>query len=69
MGQFKKGDTVRVKNGGPLMTVQSVDRYSNIENGVLCIWFERNQPQEKVFDEAVLKISDNDVRVRTIERG
>ncbi|MGH1438855.1 MAG: YodC family protein [Cellvibrionaceae bacterium] len=52
MSQIKKGDTVMLKSGGPIMTVQSIGDYSmsGIENGVLCVWFDSNTPMEKVFD-------------------
>ncbi len=52
MNQIKKGDTVMLKSGGPIMTVQSLGDYSmsGIEDGALCVWFDGNSPMEKVFD-------------------
>jgi len=57
MEDLKKGDEVRLKSGGPIMTVQGIGDYSfstGIEDGVQCIWFEGTKVQEKVFDRATL---------------
>ena len=59
MSEIKKGDRVVLKSGGPLMTVQDIGDYlmsSGIEDGALCVWFDGNKPQEKVFDRATLEI-------------
>ncbi|CAM2158398.1 hypothetical protein PT2222_40291 [Paraburkholderia tropica] len=58
MSDLKKGDVVRLKSGGPIMTISDVGDFSmaaGIEDGALCVWFEKNDPKEKVFDLAVLK--------------
>lgn len=54
--KFKKGDTVRLKSGGPLMTVESY----NIENEteVLCVWFKDNERLDGYFDEDTLEKDD-----------
>ncbi|WP_233343589.1 YodC family protein [Burkholderia cepacia] len=60
MSAFQKGDVVVLKSGGPLMTVSEIGNYSmsaGVENGVLCVWFEKSDAKEKVFDAAVLKVS------------
>lgn len=69
MTELKKGDTVRLKSGGPLMTVQNVGEYPPTQDGVLCVWFEGDQRHEEVFDSAVLEISDNKARVSRLERA
>jgi uncharacterized protein YodC (DUF2158 family) len=38
-GQFKAGDVVRLKTGGPLMTIREVDGYDPAM--VTCIWYDR----------------------------
>ena len=42
---FKAGDLVKLKSGGPVMTVQSVgDQYG--EPMVWCVWFEKIGPKQ-----------------------
>ena len=62
MAEFKKGDVVQVKSGGPKMTVSSVGSHASMggpEDGVVCVWFETTKgvqkSQEQVFDAAVLE--------------
>lgn len=61
MSKFEKGDVVTLKSGGPKMSVSDMGDYSPFgpEVGVKCVWFETikgtQQPQEKVFDEAILE--------------
>ena len=53
MSEIKKGNRVTLKSGGPVMTVQRLADYSltdDIEEGVLCVWFDGNTAMEKVFD-------------------
>jgi len=50
--EFTKGDTVKLKSGGPLMVVEDVDG-----NKVSCLWFERSKkgdPRSWKFDSNVL---------------
>jgi uncharacterized protein YodC (DUF2158 family) len=56
MSHIQKGDAVRLKSGGPTMTVQNLDNYSShgIKQGALCVWFQDNEAKEKVFDVVVL---------------
>jgi len=48
--QFKPGDVVMLKSGGPSMTVASV-------NGEFaeCVWFEKNRPFREHYPFIVLK--------------
>jgi len=71
MADFKKGDTVRLKSGGPLMTVAELGNFgvTSPEDGVKCVWFDGNRQEEAVFDSAVLKACDGSVSSRRIERG
>lgn len=53
------GDTVRLKSGGPLMTVET----TGYENGdVRCIWFNENEdkddPKMRVFPQETLTKED-----------
>ena len=59
MSNIKKGDQVQLKSGGPIMTVQDTGDYTmaaGIENGAVCVWFDGNNPVDKVFDVATLEI-------------
>jgi uncharacterized protein YodC (DUF2158 family) len=47
---FKPGDTVKLKSGGPLMTVNGVDG-----EDVICVWFEGKDINERAFKSATLK--------------
>ncbi len=38
---FRLGDLVRLKSGGPLMTVEQVGQTSLADVGVWCVWFEK----------------------------
>lgn len=58
MPQFKAGDTVRLKSGGPLMTVSDVDSGGY----VTCEWFDdKNAPQRRSFVTATLEADDGTV--------
>lgn len=57
VSDLKKGDVVKLRSGGPNMTVQGLDDYTmscGIEDGVNCVWFEGNKQHSEVFDRAVL---------------
>jgi uncharacterized protein YodC (DUF2158 family) len=56
MSKFKQGDVVRLKSGGPSMTVTNVEP----DDCLYCIWFDRNDvPQGKSFYEAGLVVADS----------
>ena len=48
------GDIVRLKSGGPLMTVDSVDA----EDRFLCIWFDDLDLKWQKFTSASLRVLD-----------
>ncbi len=49
---FKKGDVVILKSGGPLMTIHNLGEYpmAGVTNGALCIWFDSAKRVEAVFE-------------------
>jgi uncharacterized protein YodC (DUF2158 family) len=47
-GQFKEGDTVQLKSGGPVMTVEKIASYGN-EIKAACIWFEGSKKMQGTF--------------------
>jgi len=51
-GNFKKGDVVKLKSGSPPMTIQDIGDYSHrgAEDGALCVWFDKFEKKESVFD-------------------
>jgi len=59
MAQFQPGDVVRLKSGGPSMRITALGGYSGWTmrptDTASCRWFEREKPQETVFDVALLE--------------
>lgn len=52
MADFKKGDIVVLKSGGPRMTVHQVHE----EGDVTCVWFKVNERDQHGFDPETLKL-------------
>lgn len=50
--EFKAGDVVVLKSGGPKMTVDDID---DIDGTVCCIWFEKNDQKSGKFKPVVLE--------------
>ena len=57
---FKAGDTVRLKSGGPLMTISYVNQSNDF---VGCEWFDDKNLKSGDFRRTSLKIDDDDVHV------
>jgi len=59
MEQFQTGDAVRLKSGGPCMTITALGVYSGwtmrCADTVACRWWEGEKAQETVFDMALLE--------------
>ena len=54
--EFKAGDVVMVKSGGPQMTVAGVGQYGMVKSTrVKCVWFEGAKREESLFEPALLK--------------
>jgi uncharacterized protein YodC (DUF2158 family) len=50
--EFKMGDVVVLKSGGPKMTIEKIGP-RNSNNGEIvanCVWFENNQTKEDKFN-------------------
>ena len=47
--QFKEGDTVRLKSGGPLMTIESIDEYIDGKTKAKCTWFIDSKKFDDLF--------------------
>jgi uncharacterized protein YodC (DUF2158 family) len=61
MSEFKKGDVVELKSGGPKMTIGAVGNFSpdGPIHGAVCVWFEGKNKHEEVFDIDALRIVHN----------
>ncbi len=63
--EFKLGDIVCLKSGGPPMTVEQTGKRQFDEEGVWCVWFEmvgkKQTPKKEVFSPNVLKKVDRQV--------
>lgn len=71
MADFKVGDTVRLKSGGPLMTISGVGENpssgSRDENYWRCEWFDKDQKSHmQSFHKESLRSSDDKVKVSFI---
>lgn len=75
MPDFKPGDIVQPRSGGPQMTVEQVGKTSMTnEDGVWCIWFEKvgskQVVQRDTFPPVVLKHYERpSVGVLSVRRG
>lgn len=58
MEDFKVGDIVKLKSGGPKMTVSNTDKGIDDKNVIECIWFQK---ENKFSDEF-----PNDALVKTV---
>lgn len=52
--QFKPGDLVRLRSGGPVMTVEFVNQ--NDDDVVRCLWFDGGEVLRDAFDSVSLAI-------------
>jgi uncharacterized protein YodC (DUF2158 family) len=53
---FKEGDTVRLKSGGPQMTIQAIAKHgfgATTENAK-CVWFDGKKRCETIFELSTL---------------
>jgi uncharacterized protein YodC (DUF2158 family) len=54
MRKFKSGDTVRLKSGGPLMTVHDYHTNNPDDKRLTCTWFDNKEIKSATFLEDVL---------------
>ncbi len=57
MDEFKVGDVVQLKSGGPAMTVHSIGDFSPTgpNPGLHCVWFDGAKKVGDVFDPRVVE--------------
>lgn len=55
--QLKIGDSVVLKSGSPLMTIESIGNYGGVEKA-RCIWFVNGDAKSELFPLAGLERED-----------
>ena len=55
MNQFKNGDVVRLKSGGPKMTVENIARDATGSLYAWCVWFDTSGRQGASFNPDALE--------------
>ncbi|MGO9047643.1 MAG: DUF2158 domain-containing protein [Xanthobacteraceae bacterium] len=58
--EFKSGDLVRAKSGGPIVTVEQVGKTAMLEeDAVWCVWFDKvrnkQMARKEIFSAVVLE--------------
>jgi uncharacterized protein YodC (DUF2158 family) len=53
--EFKTGDVVELKSGGPEMTIESLDDFGAGRLRARCVWFEKNKRNAALFELPTLK--------------
>lgn len=48
MNDFKPGDTVQLKSGGPVMTIESMEAGEGVTYA-LCVWFVKDETKRGNF--------------------
>jgi uncharacterized protein YodC (DUF2158 family) len=61
---LKIGDVVRLKSGGPKMTIAEIG--DSDDKRVKCIWFDGNKKNEDIFEEAIIAIAEPTTPVRIV---
>jgi uncharacterized protein YodC (DUF2158 family) len=53
---FKPGDVVQLKSGGPKMTIKGIGKYgfAASEDNACCVWFEKTTRKEEIFELATI---------------
>lgn len=49
MLDFKKGDIVRLKSGGPEMTIEKIGQYNTSQEKAQCTWFDDKELKSHIF--------------------
>ena len=53
---LKIGDVVRLKSGGPEMTVAHIGKYAH-KDGAMCVWFDGKKRVQEVFELETLELA------------
>lgn len=57
--ELKVGDVVRLKSGGPKMTITEFGKYHYSDHEqAKCIWFDNNKRTEGLFEKDTLELAN-----------
>jgi uncharacterized protein YodC (DUF2158 family) len=57
--EIKVGEVVRLKSGGPMMTVKKVEQFNSVMSAN-CDWFEGSEPKYGMFPVTSLKVVEEE---------
>jgi uncharacterized protein YodC (DUF2158 family) len=63
MHEFEIGDTVRLKSGGPLMTIHNIGDFTpsgGPNPGLLCVWFDGQKRVEDICHPKTVELERDD---------
>ncbi|STX29971.1 Uncharacterized small protein [Legionella beliardensis] len=63
--QLKVGDVVKLKSGGPRMTISYLGKEEQIE----CIWFDGNNKSKGYFHKDSVKLDDSSSNPLRVKKG
>jgi uncharacterized protein YodC (DUF2158 family) len=61
-GEIQTGKVVRLRSGGPQMTVEKVEPFDSVMSAS-CDWFEGSEPKHGVFPVTSLKVVEEESSV------
>lgn len=63
MAEFKVGDVVKLKSGGPNMTIEGRTQEYGVTSKTHwhCVWFDGPQNYKEDFSETVLELADDEL--------
>ncbi len=68
--QFKEGDVVSLKSGGPTMTIEGIGDYGmSIKEKAFCVWFEGTKRHEALFELSSLTPVTTQAATASVVRG
>jgi uncharacterized protein YodC (DUF2158 family) len=68
--QFKEGDVVSLKSGGPTMTIEGIGTYGySTREKAFCVWFEGTKKHDALFELSSLTPVNTQATTATMVRG
>lgn len=59
MDEFKAGDTVRLKSGGPLMTILNIGKDGSGGAAIFVVWFDKGDEKRSSFPPSAIEKDDD----------